>query len=204
MMRICVLVTLSVGILVVAPVAWAQNLVFNPDFNTDVTGWTPSTTGTIEWSPLDAEGNPASGSALVTNRSTTAQDGTGPRQCIDGIDAGFFYLLAADVLVPSGQSETGYAELLVQWYDTPGCGGGLVGLNTTPGLSTSTPDAWYLDAGVFRAPTGTQSARLRLTVAKIEDYGTLQAHFDNVLLGLAIFGDGFESGDTTAWSHTVP
>ena len=35
--------------------------------------------------------------------------------------------------------------------------------------------------------------------------GSLGAHFDNVLFALdVIFDDGFESGDTSAWSNSVP
>ena len=203
-MRILVVAALSIWILFPGPVAWGQNLVVNPDFDSDVSGWSTSATASIEWDPLDAEGDPASGSALVTNRSTTALDATGAWQCLDFIEAEAFYRLAAEVLVPSGQSETGYAELLVQWFDTPGCGGGQLGLNTTPGVSTSTPDAWYLDAGVVEAPAATQSARLRLSVLKIEDSGSLEAHFDNVEFVELVFFDGFESGDTTAWSAVVP
>jgi hypothetical protein len=63
---------------------------------------------------------------------------------------------------------------------------------------------WYTHPSFDRAPSGTQSARLRLTVLKNEGSGTLQAHFDRVVFQSLIFGDGFESGDTTAWSITVP
>ena len=51
---------------------------------------------------------------------------------------------------------------------------------------------------------GTESARLRLSVWKSEDSGTLEVHFDNVEFEEMIFVDGFESGDTSAWSAVVP
>ena len=110
--------------------AWGQNLVSNPSFDTDVTGWAPFAMTTIVWDPLDAHGNPASGSALVSNASTTPGDASGSRQCVAGIIGGQAYHIGADILVPSGQAETGTGELLVQWYDQPGCGGflGLVSL----------------------------------------------------------------------------
>jgi len=55
------------------------------------------------------------------------------------------------------------------------------------------------------APAGSQSARIRLSVKKQEASGGLAAHFDNVVFALdMIFSDGFESGDASAWSGTVP
>jgi hypothetical protein len=41
----------------------AQNLVVNPDFDTDLTGWS----GIGVWDPLDAFGSPTSGSATWVN-----------------------------------------------------------------------------------------------------------------------------------------
>jgi hypothetical protein len=203
-MRKLILATFALAIVIPAPIAWGQNLVVNPDFATDVTGWSPDLTSTIDWNLLDADAVPASGSGVVTNLSTTAIEGSGARQCVEGITGETFYRSGVDILVPGGQSETGYAYLLVQWYPGAKCDGGQLGLDWTPNVQSSTPDAWYASSGYFRAPSATQSARVRLTVLKIEDLGTLQAHFDNVVFEEMIFGDGFESNDLTAWSTTVP
>jgi len=43
--------------------ASAQNLLVNPDFDTDISGWS----GVGVWSPLDAWGSPTSGSATWIN-----------------------------------------------------------------------------------------------------------------------------------------
>jgi hypothetical protein len=182
--------------------AWGQNLVSNPSFDTDVIGWTPFAMTTIVWDSLDAYGNPASGSALVSNASTTPGDATGSRQCVEGILGGQAYHIGADILVPGGQAETGAGELLVQWYDQPGCGG-FLGLVSSSEIPTSTPDVWYTVSVISEAPPGTVAARFRLTVEKNEASGSLDAHFDNVVLEPLLFGDGFESGDTSFWSSTV-
>ena len=63
---------------------------------------------------------------------------------------------------------------------------------------------WYTDFAFAEAPLGAQSARLRLSVWKNEDSGTLQAHFDKVSFAAVVFVDSFESGDTSAWTATVP
>ena len=195
---------LALAVVFPASFTWGQNLVLNPNFDIDVAGWAALTTATIEWSPLDAEGNPASGSALVANLSTTANDSTGAIQCIEGINGESLIRFAADVMIPGGQLETGHAHLLVQWYDESECGGAQVGLATTTGIYTTEPDVWYTDFDFAEAPLGAQSARLRLSVWKNEDSGTLQAHFDDVSFVAVVFVDSFESGDTTAWSATVP
>ena len=183
-------------------VAWSQNLVLNADFDTDVTEWSTFTTATIDWSPMDADGNPASGSAVVTNLSDTAGDSTGARQCIDGISEGTSYLFAVDILLPGGQSETGYADLFVQWNDEPGCSGYL-GSAFSPHVSIATPDVWYRVSDMAQAPAGAESARVRLSVRKWEDHGTLAVHHDTVEFEAMIFVDGFESGDCSGWSLEV-
>ncbi len=195
--------TLVVAVICLASLAEGQNLVSNSGFDVDVTGWSGTTTASIAWSSLDAASDPSSGSAIVTNLSTTSLDGTGARQCVDGIVGGLRYHITADILVPGGQSNTGFGNLLVQWYDQPGCGGGNLGLFLSAEIPTSTPDVWYVSAGSGDAPSGTQSARVRLTVFKIEDSGMLDTNFDNIEFRELLFGDGFESGDTSGWSGQV-
>jgi hypothetical protein len=184
--------------------ASGQIVVSNPGFDTDVTGWTALSEASIVWSPLDADGNPGSGSAFVTNMAITTLDATGARQCLDGVTGLTEYLVSANTLVPSGQSETGYTYLVIQWYDSPSCGGSQLGADFTPGIISPTADVWYRDWVTVEAPSGAQTARLILNVLKYQDTGTLEAHFDNVGFVEIIFVDGFESGDTTSWSVTIP
>ena len=180
-------------------------LLNNTEFDTDVSGWAVTAKVTIEWDPLDADGSPTSGSGLVTNISDTAGDSTGASQCPAGINEEHTYQVGAEVYIPGGQTETGWADILVRWYSGANCSG-LIDLANTSSVTTATPDTWLPVSGSFVAPAGSQSARVRLSVRKQEDTGNLAAHFDNVVFADAalIFQDGFESGDTTAWSNTVP
>ncbi len=187
-----------------APLASAQNLVANPTFDTGVSGWFPLSSASIDPDPLDADNDPTSGSALVTNLSTTAGDSTGALQCIDGITGETGFKMAADILVPDAQSETGYANLLVQWYGGPSCSGSQLGAYLTGIVPPSSPSVWITNSAIVESPSGTQSVRLRLSVRKFEESGTYHAHFDNVELEAIIFGDGFESSDTSAWSSAMP
>ena len=179
-------------------------LLSNIQFDTDVSGWTAGAKATVEWDPLDADASLTSGSALVTNISDTAGDSTGARQCAGGINEAMTYQVGAKVYIPSGQTETGWADILVQWYSDATCTD-FIGVANTSSVQTATPDTWLPVSGLLQAPAGSQSARVRLSVRKQEDAGSLAAHFDKVVLEPVplIFSDGFESGDTSAWSSTV-
>jgi len=78
-----VLILAPVGLLAQTVAAEAQILLVNSNFDTDLSGWT-STAG-AQWSPDDAEGSSASGSALTTvyvpPRSQCSLP-TGVRQCV--------------------------------------------------------------------------------------------------------------------------
>jgi hypothetical protein len=81
--------------------AGAQNLLTNPGFATDLSGWSVGVTFvTATWQPLDATGQSNSGSASVTN---TAQGLTnGLSQCVPAT-GGVPYDFGARIEVPPGQ-----------------------------------------------------------------------------------------------------
>jgi hypothetical protein len=182
-----------------------QNLVSNPDFDTDLTAWNPLSGALQMWDPLDADSDPLSGSALVTNIDPDPNDGSGSAQCIDGLVGDWLYDVSAEFYIPSGQVETGHAYLLVQFYTGTGCSSFIGFADTDPVFSTTT-DVWVARTRRVWAPAGTQSARLRLSVWKNEAGGSLDAHFDNVGFESAalVFIDGFESGDVSAWTWSTP
>lgn len=197
------IIVLASFALVVTPVV--AQLVTNPTFDADVSGWSASyQQALVEWSALDAGANPDSGSALVTNVAGGPGDGSGAYQCVGGIPAQATYWLTAVVQFPSGQTETGFADLLVQLFAEPGCKGSATGLVLSSAVNSSRQDQWLPLWKLFTTPALTQSLRLRLDLYKVEAGGSLGAHFDDVELFLAVFVDGFEVGDTSAWSMTEP
>src|SRR5687767_1335920 len=72
-------------LLLASPLA-AQNLVTNPNFNSDDGGWDDPVPGNgtfVRDGTLDVNGSPASGSGLLTNLITTSMFGTvSARQCV--------------------------------------------------------------------------------------------------------------------------
>ncbi len=187
----------------------AANLVQNGSFDSDVSDWTVvmPAVSTLVWDPLDAGGSPTSGSGLGTNAAVVASGSCFFDQCVGGVLPGHGYDLAAAILYEGGQVTTGSAFVVLYWYSSSSCTGS-VGVDSTPTVHSSTPDTWVASAtpDLF-APAGAHSAVVRLYMTKTEDHDTLAAYFDNVFLGpaaSAIFGDGFEGGDTASWSVAVP
>ena len=174
----------------------------NTRFDTDVSGWSEPDMAIVVWDPLDADASLTSGSALVTNISDTAGDGTGARQCAEGIDEAVTYQVGARVYFPGGQTETGWAVILVQSYSGAACTD-FIDFELTSIVQSTSTDAWLPVSASLVAPAGSQSVRVRLSVRKQEAAGSLAAHFDNVVFESVIFSDSFESGDTSAWSSTV-
>lgn len=202
-MRAVLPVIVTVTLLLSGSFAHGQNLVSNAGFDTDVGGWSALSDSTLAWDSLDAAGDPLSGSALVTNVSADPNDGTGAAQCINGLAGEQDYGISAEVNIPSGQLDTGHGYLLVQWYSGAGCSG-FVGLSDSSPIFSTTADVWVTSSNLVQSPAGTQSGRLRLSVWKNEAGGSLDAHFDNARFEPAIFVDGFESGNVTAWSSSAP
>ena len=183
--------------------AWSENVVFNPGFDTDVSGWTVESYVSISWSLMDANLNPASGSAEVTNSSPGPQNGTGITQCLDITPIeGAAYDFGGKALIPDGQARTGSAQVGLRWWSGSNCSGSTVG--TQPRRATSTLGAWVeLSSTEQIAPAGAASAQFVAFPSKLEAGGSLVAHFDDLYFrNTPLFADGFESGDLTAWSST--
>ena len=178
----------------------AQNLVFNPNFDTDMSGWTSPGV----WDTLDVDGSSASGSATYLNTSAGMAGFLFVRQCIT-IDPGTVgYDLSAWTLVPSGQPATGYAQVGVAWYTDTQCADYLDFAELPP---PSTLDAWVESSGSVYRPFTAQSVRISATNQKFgpgnfqvwADAFTLEANTSSI-----VFGDGFETGNPAAWSSVVP
>lgn len=175
-------ITLAV-VLVGGATLSAQNLVTNPDFNTDATGWTPTSAEmSITWAALDAYGSGTSGSGLVTNSFSTAAN-AGVTQCINTpLTDGASYDVGAWIRVPSGQTGTGAAGLFAWFHSGAACGGAQIGTLSVSYLPPPT-DSWTLSTATGAAPAGTQSVTIYLNVNKMSDAGTLGAYFDGVRFG---------------------
>jgi hypothetical protein len=134
--RLVALLGIGVGVLA-TPMAAAQNLVVNGDFDNDVDGWTELSIP-LSWDPTsDYQNSPASGSALIVNAIPLGNSGA--VQCINGIVAGEAYRLSAWLRAPTGQSGQAKRRVFVcgTWSPTA--------VGPRPGASDryiTTSDSW--------------------------------------------------------------
>ena len=121
----------------VATGASAQNMLVNPDFDTNVTtGWS----GIGVWDPMDVFGSPTSGSATWIN--TWASGGAiYHTQCVEVGPDFEAYDLAGYALIPSGQPGTGHTHIHVAFYSDSGCVTQISGWAT---VDTSALDSWQI------------------------------------------------------------
>ena len=185
----------------VAPPAIAQNLVVNPNFDTDPSGWT----GPGVWDPLDVDNSPNSGSATYINTSAGTAGFAFVRQCITVDPTAIGYDIVARTYVPSGQAGTGFARVDLVWFTDSLCNDYLTYEEfLPPGLF----DTWEQAGGPAFRPSTAQSVWVSAVNQKF-DAGNFQVYVDALSLqphvsSTMIFGDGFDSGSQAAWSASVP
>lgn len=167
----------------------AQNLITNPDFTVDTSGWNFTTPGTFTRNgSLDADSSPMSGSGELANTSPLAFGSSFAGQCVSGITAGSNYDWGAMMRFDSANTQTasGRANVVVNFYDAALCGGSNVGGGTTADFSSTNTDVWsQMEVLGFTAPTGSVTAWVSLFTVKTEDTGIMTVNFDNVVFGPA-------------------
>lgn len=93
------------------------------------------------------------------------------------------------------------------FFDQPGGAGlALVAVQDVIELTASTA-GWVTRTTVLEAPVNAQSARCSVSVVGLAAGATppmFQLFVDDLSLDTELFTDGFESGDTAAWSASVP
>ena len=170
------LVLAAILALVAAPAA-GQNLVVNGDFDSSLAAWVYFGDDT-EWAPLDAEGEPGSGSVRVGNRIEHAAGGEAINQCIP-VTAGKTYEIGASGYLPAGQATTGRVQVSGYWSTRTSCNPpGELG----PIVPSEVTGSWVPLTATAVAPPGAIALRLNLVVLKEEAGGTLDAHFDDAFV----------------------
>ena len=172
--------------------------VVNPGFDTDLTGWSVWTYHS--WSPEDCHGSATSGSLLATKEYASSSL-LNAEQCFD-VTPGQHLSLDVKYLVPS-TSEDAEIWISVSYWAQPGCTDLIDFSQRGPfTVKGSWATAWVPP---FEAPAGAVAGEVHLGVIEADNgVVPVAAHFDDAVLDVAIFADGFESSSTSAWSGAVP
>jgi len=182
--RTLAVLTLVVAVCSSAGTVLAQNQVVNGDFTTYVSNWLNGTP-TISWSPLDAFGNPGSGSGLVTLPIVGGAGTYGCHQVINTVVVGSTYDYGGRIFVPSGQTAGITIRITALFYGA-GCGG-IISSASTTGVLTSggSTDTWVFQTGSIVAPVGATCARVFLELSVPAATGNpVTANFDTIRFGL--------------------
>ncbi|MCB1032721.1 MAG: hypothetical protein KDD47_02675, partial [Acidobacteria bacterium] len=178
----------------------------NGNFDCDLGGWTQATTpgATLEHDGDDAEGSPESGSALGTVPFASASpEGVRLSQCV-AAPGGHDLDLSARFRITAGPTSPVSVSLVCEFYPASGCSGAVIETKSLIEAVIGTVPTWQPLVFHDEASPGSVSARCALKLDAPAGV-TFEGRFDRaVLLGPnPIFSDGFESGDTSAWSATV-
>jgi hypothetical protein len=133
----------------IASPIFAVNLVTNPSFAGDTTGWVTAGSTTFD-AANDATGTPGSGSAKSTFVASGSSTLLSLSQCIAAGPGS--YTLGGKVLIPSGQPVGGSGLITVSFFSGPDC---ITGFLSFASLSTSTTGSFQTLSGPIVAPAGT-------------------------------------------------
>ncbi len=163
-----------------------ETLLSNGDFKSDVKGWSADAETDLSWDDQNAAADLASGSALLSVKSSAAPGGSGSvlrvaKQCVS-MTAKQLVTVYANAFVESGQAAAGHAEIDVYFFDAAACAGTYVTSFSTPQPLDATTDQWLtLKAGSVSG-ANTQSALVALALSQPLSAASFSARFDNVLL----------------------
>jgi hypothetical protein len=176
-----------------------QNLVYNGSFESNLQGYTLSSVP-IGVSPMDAAAATDSGSALIVNNYPNRMNGQGIHQCLYGFTftPGASMVLGGKILLPTGQSNTGWSAVGLNWYTQANC---QVAHNLSgPRAEVKTPGTTFQPAAqTYTVPSGAVSAMLVAYVTKSEDGGSLLAFLDD----LYVVPVGTTPNSTQIWVPTA-
>ena len=165
-----------------------ENMISNPGFTQDLSGWFADPEASATWSALDADGSSTSGSVLLTNVATDPPHYAKLSQCVpvDGPTLGF--ALRYRTRVPSSQYPLAEAQAIISAFATAGCTGPAFGGPAAGGGSSGGPgivDEWLDSPGGFLL-LGTDwpvnSVLVTLIVPNDRAGRSVQVHFDDVSL----------------------
>ncbi|MCB1033021.1 MAG: hypothetical protein KDD47_04205, partial [Acidobacteria bacterium] len=169
----------------------------NPNLDDQLAPWTSAD---FAWTSEDVDGAPTSGAADVTLPDA---DRVLEHPCIEVTEEqGYCLAFAARISDPTLGAPSVAFEL--ELFDAAGCSGVSLGTASPARVVGDTASAWAAVSGCSELPEGTLSVLPRLR------YEAAGASPDEVVVDRlsvvtsTIFADGFESGDTSAWSNTLP
>lgn len=180
------------------------NLLENPNFDEPLDGWTILTQvpGDVTHdATMDAAGAATSGSARFVN-FVGAGASSAILQCV-AVEGGESYRAGGRLRTDSLGPVFPEHRIMIAAIDGPACTGTVLGSETSAEWAGDTGTAWVSGAPIhIVAPPLALSARIVFRVFG-DEIAAESWLDDRYVFNELVFRDGFESGDTIAWSETV-
>jgi hypothetical protein len=180
----------------------AVNLLVNPGFDTDLSGWTVLFGRTASRSTLDAGNNPGSGSALVVNELNPSNGATPLvlAQCLAAFPS-TIYSFGGLLRVPAGQPDFTSAQIIVHTYASGNCSGNAL---QTESESTDSVSGWESESKTFTTFPGVQSIFFALGVFKPTGVAVnASGLFDNLFLQQGAAGFAIGPAMSGSWYNAA-
>ena len=183
----------------------ATDLLANPNFDHDLSGWVVSdpSPGSLAWSADDLDAAPTSGAAEIVTASGAGQVWA-LSQCFSGPQGPFES--SGWTTIESTVAGSPLVGVRLDFFDGAGCSGALLDSTLSPPVAG---DTGGFAAGLSLSRSSAPELALSVLVT-VQIEGDAASAFtvrlDDLFHGRppALFADGFESSDTSAWSVTLP
>jgi hypothetical protein len=157
-----------------------ENLLVNSELDSDVSSWVAGTQATLSWDGLDADGDPNSGSAAVTNIAGQQDFVRSAGQCVETGEGN--YVAATRYFIPPGQGP-GRARINMTFHSNNTCIGGAGNfLGNSNSTFEATTGSWGTILHPFSTVSGTQSINFLLSAQTLDASPALTVQYDNPLL----------------------
>ena len=180
-----------------------RNALANGHLDCDAAGWDLVSTDPSEilWSPDDAGGSSISGSLAITNLALNTHFAVS--QCLAALPLATYQRSVAVRLAADAGSDIGFSRRC-RFFTSTACTGAPISEAVNTVLLEDTGGLWAALASSFTAPPGTGSMRCSFSFDTASG-ASFSANLDRLVVSdqATIFADGFESGDTSAWSGTA-
>lgn len=171
---------LSVLFALPSPAA-AQNLLANPHFDTDLSGW-PINNGGVFDGTRDANGSASSGSVGETITLGVLTGTFEVRQCVAPVTEGTSYDFGGKVLLTQAPTE-GQGTVTLLWWSSNDCSTGILRIDSTSHVSTV--GIWTPVSSTVVAPANAHSVAVSTELGTLSTGGTLQVNFDDMFFQVA-------------------
>ena len=158
-----------------------DNLLTNPGFDSNLSGWRQFFGQSAEWSSDNANGSGGSGSAFVGNKGQ--HNGVAPlvlHQCVP-VQPGQEYEFGGDVRVPVDQPPSTTAYIFVYTFASEDCSGDSFDFESTTGFSLT--GDWVGSSSSIVTGPNIQTIRVTVGIFKpTAETDDAAAYFDNLFL----------------------